>query len=103
MPGSRNSCILRQAMPGAKITIVGILRFSTDAGVQYSLSSLGGEPCWQEAINVDEWPGLGKRPVPNAEKAGERVLEKWLGAMAVYNKALHADPAYRQAASELME
>ena len=96
-------------MSQAKITIVGTLRFSPDEGLLYSLSLLAGSPPrmtqtrWLEVLKVDEWPGLGKRPVPHAEKAGESVLDKWLGAMAAYDQALHADPAYRQAASELME
>jgi hypothetical protein len=96
-------------MSQAKITIVGTLRFSPDESLLYSLSLLAGSPPrmtqtrWLEVLKVDEWPGLGKRPVPHAEKAGESVLDKWLGAMAAYDQALHADPAYRQAASELME
>lgn len=92
-------------MSRAKITVVGALRFSPDEDLLFSI--LVGKPpktqtLWLEVLNVDEWPGLGKRPErpKNADKA---VEEKWLREDAAYHQALHADPAYRQAASEFMD
>ncbi len=84
-----------QPMTRTKIQMVGTLRRLEDGGLQYSFrvgKSSGTEALWIEVLpNTNEWPSLGRRP-ENPESSRKD-----------YDRALHCDPSYKQAASEFME
>jgi 5-methylcytosine-specific restriction endonuclease McrA len=60
---------------------------------------------WLEALpRAYEWPGLGAFPeITREDYANEAKKAEWHSTCHAYKHALHADPKYRQAASELLE
>ncbi|HUO05206.1 MAG TPA: HNH endonuclease signature motif containing protein [Candidatus Binataceae bacterium] len=85
--------------------MVGVLRLSAEDGLQVSLE-VGDPPktLWWEALpNAFEWPGLGKYPeFPNSKAGDKAAQDEFERACTAYRKALHADPAYRSAASDFV-
>lgn len=114
-------------MAQPKITVVGSLRLTDADGLQYSVSMQVGSGmarremiAWKEALpNAHEWPRLGKypeRPRTNIRvggetpsQRGERIAannaaqKEWRRSADAYNRALHSDPLYREAALEFIE
>jgi hypothetical protein len=77
--------------------------------VRVELSTLGTEggkwsqPYCVEALpNAYGWPGIGTFPELPQESTTE-VMAEWRRACAAYQKALHANASYRQAAQEYFE
>jgi 5-methylcytosine-specific restriction endonuclease McrA len=73
------------------------------------LSTLGAEGGkWSQSYCVEalpsayEWPGIGKFPKLPQESTPDAMAE-WRRACATYQKALHAEARYRQAAQEYFE
>jgi 5-methylcytosine-specific restriction endonuclease McrA len=59
---------------------------------------------WLEALSdAYEWPGLGAFPNLEKEYRDYPKRAEWNSACYAYKAALHADPKYRQAASEFLE
>lgn len=119
-------------MSRPKIRIIGVLRFSADKGLQFSVPFVLDDKTktiWLEALgNTDDWPTLGPRPKrpeePRLKPYGrlsksefdaavadnrmatdewKQVEDEWKRATAGYTEALHADPTYRQAAVDFID
>jgi 5-methylcytosine-specific restriction endonuclease McrA len=110
-------------MPRTTISIIGALRYSEKDGLEFSVPVGKGNlerTFWMKAEvpNEHDWPGLGRFPErpnpatgpwPNAAArdktlaANKAAEEEWQRACVAYDRALHADPKYRQAAMQLIE
>jgi hypothetical protein len=110
-------------MPRTTISLIGALRCSENDGLEFSVPVGKGNlerTFWMKAEvpNEHDWPGLGKLPEQPKPATGpwpttaarDKTLaankaaeEQWQRACSAYNRALHADPKYRQAALEFIE
>lgn len=111
-------------MSRTKITNVGTLIHLEDGGLMCSLTlSETQQTFWVEVLpNTRDWPGLGKFPEKPKDNQGPRryseetqearrerqaankaAQEEWKRACANYQSAVHSDPSYVQAASDLLE
>ena len=110
-------------MARTTVTVVGLLRFSEEGALEYSLAL--GKPgqertLWLDAIpGTDSWPGLGvspKKPQPRAtpsfrdktardavHAANEAAEQEWRAAVKAYSQAVHADPKYKSEATGLLD
>ena len=80
-------------------------------GANYKLSTLnakGATRTWPQSYCVEAlpnaygWPGIGTLPELPQRSTPEEMAE-WRRACAIYQKALHANGSYRQAAQEYFE